>query len=127
MTIVTGINSTVVPWLLESGNVTVIPREIGFSEDNLISIITYSVLFLVSACGNLTVFVVLCCGEKGNGHLRVNLFVTHLTIADLIVTFIMMPTEIGWHVTVAWRAGDAACRALMFFRWVNLFKCFILA
>ena len=40
----------------------------------------------------------------------------HLTISDLIVTFVMMPMEIGWHVTVSWRAGDIGCRILMFFR-----------
>ncbi len=40
----------------------------------------------------------------------------HLSIADLIVTFIMLPLETVWHVTVAWRAGDVACRILMFCR-----------
>ncbi len=40
----------------------------------------------------------------------------HLAIADLIVTFIMMPLEIVWHLTVSWNAGDPACRILMFFR-----------
>ena len=106
--------TTALPEHLE--NRTGIPREIVFNEDNLVSIIAYSVLFIVSACGNLTVFVVLCFGKQGNGPLKVNLFVRHLTIADLIVTLVMMPTEIGWHATVAWTAGDAACRVLMFFR-----------
>ena len=40
----------------------------------------------------------------------------HLCIADLIVTFVMLPMEIGWHLTVSWKAGDLGCRLLMFFR-----------
>jgi hypothetical protein len=28
----------------------------------------------------------------------------------------MMPLETAWHITVEWKASDAACRTLMFFR-----------
>lgn len=38
---------------------------------------------------------------------------THLAIADLLVTFIMMPLEIGWAFTVSWRAGDFMCRQVV--------------
>ena len=47
---------------------------------------------------------------------RVNLFIMHLSMADLIVTFIMLPLETAWHITVAWTAGDVACRIGMFAR-----------
>ena len=40
----------------------------------------------------------------------------HLSIADLFVTFVMIPMEIGWHATVEWIAGDTACRIFMFLR-----------
>ncbi|RZC34966.1 7tm 1 domain containing protein, partial [Asbolus verrucosus] len=37
------------------------------------------------------------------------------------VTFLMMPLEIGWAATVSWRAGDAMCRIMAFFRMFGLY------
>ncbi|XP_041376293.1 gonadotropin-releasing hormone II receptor-like [Gigantopelta aegis] len=91
-----------------------IPREMVFNDDSLISVVAYSCLFVIAACGNLTVFITLF--RNRNIKSRVNLFILHLSIADLIVTFLMLPLETVWHVTVAWKAGDTACRILMFFR-----------
>jgi hypothetical protein len=39
----------------------------------------------------------------------------------LQVTFLMMPLEIGWNVTVTWQAGDAACRIMAFFRTFGIY------
>ena len=50
---------------------------------------------------------------------RVNQLIMHLCIADLIVTFVMLPLEIGWHATVGWKAGNIACKVFTFFRSVN--------
>ena len=91
-----------------------IPREIRFNDDSLFSVVAYSILFLIAALGNTTVFVTLFRNRHRKS--RVNLFIMHLAVADLLVTFIMMPTEIGWHVTVAWKAGGFGCRFFMFFR-----------
>lgn len=92
-----------------------IPQEMLFSGDNLVSVIAYTVLFSLAAFGNLTVFLTLFRSRYRKSS-RVNLFIMHLAMADMIVTFVMIPMEIGWHVTVAWTAGDAACRILMFWR-----------
>ncbi|XP_055880540.1 adipokinetic hormone/corazonin-related peptide receptor variant I-like isoform X2 [Biomphalaria glabrata] len=91
-----------------------LPKGLYFSEDNAVSVAAYSCLFIVAACGNLTVFITLFRNRSSKS--RINLFIMHLAIADLIVTFIMLPLEIAWHSTVAWMAGDAACRFFMFFR-----------
>ncbi|XP_076444015.1 adipokinetic hormone/corazonin-related peptide receptor variant I-like [Babylonia areolata] len=91
-----------------------LPKELYFSDDSLVSVIAYSCLFLVAACGNLTVFITLFRNRAIKS--RVNLFIMHLSIADLLVTFMMLPLEIVWHTTVAWLAGDAMCRLMMFFR-----------
>ncbi len=96
-----------------------LPREITFNDDNLVSVIAYSCLFIVAACGNLTVFITLF--RNRNIKSRVNLFIMHLSIADLIVTFVMLPLETAWNVTVAWKAGEVACRILMFFRAFGLY------
>lgn len=89
-------------------------KEMTFFEGNMVSVGVSACLFVVAACGNLTVFITLF--RNRNIKSRVNLFIMHLSIADLIVTFVMLPMEIGWHITVSWKAGDAACRLLMFFR-----------
>lgn len=110
-----------------AGNVTIcsahtgagLPRDMTFNDDSVVAVAAYTCLFAVAACGNLTVFITLF----RNRHVksRVNLFILHLSIADLIVTFIMLPLEISWHITVAWTAGDLACRILMFFRAFGLY------
>ncbi len=93
---------------------TELPRDLVFNEDSLISVVAYSVLFIIGALGNVTVFVTLF--RNRGRRSRVNKFIMHLSIADMVVTFMMMPIEIGWHLTVSWRAGDLSCRTLMFFR-----------
>ncbi|KAK2144564.1 hypothetical protein LSH36_746g01090 [Paralvinella palmiformis] len=98
----------------ENGTVAPIPREMVFNDDSLVSVVTYVILFVIAAVGNLTVFVALYRNRKRRS--RVNLFIMHLSVADMIVTFVMMPMEIGWHVTVSWKAGDVGCRVFMFFR-----------
>ncbi|XP_060068855.1 adipokinetic hormone/corazonin-related peptide receptor variant I-like [Ylistrum balloti] len=91
-----------------------LPREMTFNDDSIMSVIAYSCLFVVAASGNLIVFITLFRSRRIKS--RVNTFIMHLSIADLIVAFIMLPLETGWHITVRWEAGDAACRILMFFR-----------
>jgi gonadotropin-releasing hormone receptor len=91
-----------------------VPRDLVFGEEGLLSVIVYCVLFVIAACGNLTVFITLYRNRHRKS--RVNRFILHLSVADLVVTFIVLPLEVTWHVTVAWYAGEAACRVLMFFR-----------
>ena len=91
-----------------------VPPELTFNADSLISVITYSILFFIAATGNLTVFIILVKNRRRRS--RVNLFIMHLSVADMIVTFLMMPMEIGWHITVSWNAGDLCCRFFMFCR-----------
>ena len=69
-----------------------------FNDTALFTVIVYSVLFVIAACGNLTVFITLF--RNRHRRSRVNLFILHLSTADLIVTFIMMPLEIAWNITV---------------------------
>lgn len=92
-------------------------QDITFNSERALAVAEYSVLFAIAAFGNLTVFITLIRSRLNRStHSRLNLFIMHLCIADLIVTFVMMPLEIVWHITVAWLAGDASCRLLMFWR-----------
>jgi len=91
-----------------------LPSALTFSSDSVFSIVAYSVMFLVAAAGNLVVLVVLYrCRRRRS---RVNLYMMHLAVADLIVTFVMIPVEVAWHATVMWAAGDFLCRFFMFWR-----------
>ncbi|XP_068994293.1 adipokinetic hormone/corazonin-related peptide receptor variant I-like [Neodiprion pinetum] len=94
--------------------------DMKFNEGHVIAIVTYSILMVISAIGNSTVLVLIR-RRKGNTRSRINTMLMHLAIADLLVTFIMMPTEIGWAATVTWNAGDAMCRIMAFFRMFGLY------
>jgi hypothetical protein len=52
---------------------------------------------------------------------RVNVIIAHLCVADLIVTFVMIPMEIVWGITIRWLASDGTCRLLSFFRAVGIY------
>lgn len=101
-------------------NATELPPDMQFTSANVLSIVAYSSLFLVSSVANCSILLVLIRRYKKTKS-RVNLLLIHLAIADLIVTFLMMPLEIGWAATVMWMAGDFLCRFFSFFRIFGLF------
>lgn len=101
-------------------NYSDLPSDMHFNSAHVISISAYSALFLVSSVANLTVLYILIRRYRKIKS-RVNLLLINLAIADLLVTFLMMPLEIGWAATVMWTAGDVLCRVFSFFRIFGLF------
>ncbi|XP_043483308.1 gonadotropin-releasing hormone II receptor-like isoform X2 [Leptopilina heterotoma] len=97
-----------------------LPIDMQFNDGHVVSIITYSVLMVISAIGNITVLVLIC-QRRRTSRTRINTMLMHLAIADLFVTFLMMPFEIGWAITVSWQAGDVMCRIMAFFRMFGLY------
>ncbi|NXQ81718.1 GNRR2 protein, partial [Nyctibius grandis] len=72
-------------------------------------------LFALSAGCNAA--VLRAAGGRGGGrrsHTR--LLLLHLAAADLLVTVAVMPLDAVWNITLQWRAGDLACRLLMYLR-----------
>lgn len=98
-----------------------LPIEMQFNSGHVVSIVTYSVLMVVSAIGNITILTIILRRRKKSRTSRINTMLMHLAIADLLVTFLMMPLEIAWAATVSWVAGDALCRISAFFRIFGLF------
>ncbi|XP_075233116.1 cardioacceleratory peptide receptor-like [Lycorma delicatula] len=45
---------------------------------------------------------------------RMNFFIMHLAIADLLVGLINVLTDIIWRITVSWKAGNVACKLVRF-------------
>ncbi|CAG9821054.1 unnamed protein product [Phaedon cochleariae] len=97
-----------------------LPINMRFNDGHRLSITVYSVLMVFSAVANITVLVLLVKRRKKSPS-RINMMLMHLSIADLLVTFLMMPLEIAWASTVQWKAGDAMCRIMMFFRTFGLY------
>ncbi|XP_058805692.1 adipokinetic hormone/corazonin-related peptide receptor variant I isoform X2 [Phymastichus coffea] len=106
-----------VPWDFNDERLT---PDMRFNEGHVVSIVTYSILMVISSIGNITVLVLLLT-RRDSARSRINNMLIHLAIADLLVTFLMMPVEIGWASTVTWRAGDAMCRISSFFRMFGLY------
>lgn len=90
------------------------------SELNKDCIVVYTVLFFLAAVGNL---LVLSCVSRHDrlGKSRTPLLIMHLCMADLIVTFFLMPTEIFWRLTIAWKGGDVLCKLTQFIRAFGLY------
>ncbi|XP_021933908.1 gonadotropin-releasing hormone II receptor-like isoform X2 [Zootermopsis nevadensis] len=91
----------------------------GLSDNARSVIAVYCVLFTVAAIGNLSVFLTLLRARHRKS--RVSLLMTHLAVADLIVTFVMIPLEVGWRVTTKWLAGNFACKLFLFLRTFGLY------
>jgi gonadotropin-releasing hormone receptor len=91
----------------------------GFNENTRVVIAVYCVLFSVAAVGNLSVFLTLLRARHRKS--RVTLLMTHLAAADLIVTFVMIPLEVGWRATTKWLAGNFACKLFLFLRAFGLY------
>ncbi|XP_071450327.1 adipokinetic hormone/corazonin-related peptide receptor variant I-like [Hetaerina americana] len=98
---------------------TTLPPELIFNEDSVASIIAYCTLLTISAVGNLSVIASLI--RLRHRKSRVDFMLTHLAVADLVVTFVMIPMEIGWRATTQWLAGNIACKVFLFVRAFGLY------
>ncbi|XP_017770687.1 PREDICTED: gonadotropin-releasing hormone II receptor-like [Nicrophorus vespilloides] len=107
-------------WSAVSLDNSTLPIDMRFNDGHRLSIIVYSILMVFSSIGNITVLVLILKRRKSSPS-RINTALMHLAIADLLVTFLTMPLEIGWAYTVQWKAGDAMCRIMTFFRTFGLY------
>ncbi|KAM9309170.1 gonadotropin releasing hormone receptor 3 [Pholidichthys leucotaenia] len=72
------------------------------------------VLFLFAACSNLALLVSVWRSRRLASHLRP--LMLSLASADLMMTFVVMPLDAAWNVTVQWYGGDALCKLLCFLK-----------
>ncbi|XP_078098003.1 gonadotropin-releasing hormone II receptor-like [Mustelus asterias] len=78
-------------------------------------------IFTISAVCNLAVLWMTTQNRKRKSHVRI--LILNLAAADLLVTFIVMPLDATWNITVQWQAGDLACRLLMFLKLMAMYSC----
>ncbi|XP_025916512.1 gonadotropin-releasing hormone receptor-like [Apteryx rowi] len=82
-------------------------------------VITFALFALAAGC-NLAVLRAAGGRRRGRrSHIRVLLL--HLAAADLLVTVVAMPLDAVWNITVQWRAGDLACRLLMYLKLLAMY------
>ncbi|XP_073786559.1 gonadotropin releasing hormone receptor 1 isoform X1 [Danio rerio] len=74
------------------------------------------VLFVFAAVSNLSVLISVTRGRGRHlaSHLRP--LIASLASADLVMTFVVMPLDAIWNITVQWYAGDAMCKLLCFLK-----------
>lgn len=62
------------------------PYDMQFNEGHMVTIITYSILMVISAVGNITVLTIILKRRRKAGT-RIHAMLMHLAIADLLVSF----------------------------------------
>lgn len=62
-----------------------LPIDMRFNAGHVVSIVTYSVLMIISAVGNITVLALLLRRRGNAARTRINTMLIHLAIADLLV------------------------------------------
>ncbi|XP_032906178.1 gonadotropin-releasing hormone II receptor-like [Amblyraja radiata] len=80
-----------------------------------------ALVFTVSAFCNLAVLWTTGRNRKRRSHVRI--LIVNLVVADLLVTFVVMPLDAAWNITVQWQGGDLACRLLMFLKLMAMYSC----
>ncbi|XP_071378559.1 putative gonadotropin-releasing hormone II receptor [Centroberyx affinis] len=92
-----------------------------FSTAAKVRVIITFILCGTSAFCNLAVLWAANSNGKRKSHVRV--LIINLTVADLLMSFIVMPVDAVWNITVQWLAGDLACRLLMFLKLQAMYSC----
>lgn len=67
-------------------NATNLTYDMVFNEGHVITIVTYSILMVISAIGNITVLSIILKRRRKAGT-RIHAMLMHLAIADLLVSF----------------------------------------
>lgn len=81
----------------------------------LIDVFAYTLLLAIGAPANFKVLRNLHAGKLYSKS-RHHFLLLNLALADSVVSFIMIPTEIGWRLTNAWTAGNFVCKIFQFVR-----------
>lgn len=73
-------------------------------------------LFVFAAVSNLLVLISVCWGQGYRLAAHLHLLIASLASADLVMTFVVMPLDASWNITVHWYAGDVMCKLLCFLK-----------
>uniref|UniRef100_A0A3B4ZZY9 Type II GnRH receptor n=1 Tax=Stegastes partitus TaxID=144197 RepID=A0A3B4ZZY9_9TELE len=74
------------------------------------------VLFVFAAVSNLSVLISVCWGRGYRLAKHLRPLIASLASADLLMTFVVMPLDAIWNITVQWYAGDVMCKLMCFLK-----------
>ena len=77
-----------------------------------VEIAVQAVIFVLAVLGNG--FVLLALRYRRRKTSRMHIFITHLSIADLLVAMLNILPQMAWDVTFRFRGGDAVCRLVKY-------------
>ncbi|XP_039608713.1 gonadotropin-releasing hormone II receptor-like isoform X2 [Polypterus senegalus] len=87
-----------------------------FTRAAQVRVIATFVLFTFAATSNLAVLVSVLRGRGRRQSSHIRPLILSLALADLMMTFVVMPLDAVWNITVQWYAGDALCKILCFLK-----------
>lgn len=70
---------------LKCNDTAELPNELRFNDGHLVTIVTYSILMVISAAGNISVLIMTII-KKRKSKSRIHTLIMHLSIADLLVS-----------------------------------------
>lgn len=79
----------------------------------LLEKIIYSILFIIGSIGNCFVLYNLF---QPRFKSKMNYLIRHLAVADLMVVFLTIGTELIWRFTIKWETGELGCKIVQFWR-----------
>ncbi|KAI1295770.1 Gonadotropin-releasing hormone II receptor [Halotydeus destructor] len=83
-------------------------------------IVAYAIVLFIGAIGNLRALFILL--RRRHLQKLFNVFMVHLTLADLLVVFLTIPIEIAWRITISWEmGGHLGCKLLQTLRAFGLY------
>ncbi|XP_051896234.1 gonadotropin-releasing hormone II receptor-like [Pristis pectinata] len=85
----------------------------AFTAAAKVRVIVTFCFFIVSMISN-TAILLSVTRRKRKSHIRI--LILSLTVADLMVTVLVMPLDAVWNITIQWYAGNVACKALNFLK-----------
>lgn len=83
---------------LKCNDTAELPIEMRFNDAHMVTIITYSILMVISAIGNISVLTII---KKRKSKSRIQNLVMHLSIADLFVS-----TNSGAQIAIEQSSGS---------------------
>lgn len=82
----------------------------NFTKYKYLFIAVYCCLFLIGAIENISSLISLIARHRRN--VANTILLIQLTVANMIVTFAIIPIEIVWRITVSWPTGSIGCKLL---------------
>ena len=104
----------------DPSNNVIPPEYLEMSSDTRNCVIAYMILFVIAATGNFSVFFSVL-QQLRRTKSRISILILHLSIADLLVTFGVIPLEVIWRITVQWYGGNVLCKICKFFHAFGLY------